>query len=337
MSVLLLVSCIKKAGVNPNPIINREAKQHFCHTFSELIMEERKLLGLCYKYPLIAVNVKGDWFWLQEQTLMEHMEKQALIKEERLKSYKQQLDNEIEIEDEEGYIELDPTKPIVYLTFDDGPGKYTDQVLNILKAENIKATFFILGIQAKKNPIFTKRIVEDGHTIGNHTYDHDYEKIYESFSVFAEQVVETNRIIYDLTGAKVNLFRAPGGSINNFDEGYFNAMREAGFKVFDWNIDSKDSHSRDKTKEKIIDEIKNSILHNPAIVLLHDTTTHEQSMLALPEIIEHYKALGYQFAPLTDDTPEMTFRLGSNLKWEREAVTDLHIEQFKQQIKQLYD
>lgn len=218
---------------------------------------------------------------------------------------------------------------ILYLTLDDGPSENTKQVLDILKQEGISATFFVLGEQVLKQPELAKRLIEEGHAIGNHTFNHKYDRLYGSFAEFAEQVMKTDQAIYDTTGVRTTLFRAPGGTYTNFDQGYFDAMAEAGYLVHDWNVDSGDSKRQGVPAAEILTTIKGSKLTNNLNVLLHDGKGHAESVKALPEIIKYYKSKGYVFAPLTEQVAPIQFKPAEKLKWSRKQVT-------KQERKELY-
>ncbi len=209
---------------------------------------------------------------------------------------------------------------IVYLTFDDGPSKHTPEVLDLLKKEGIQATFFVTGQQVDNYPDIAKRIVEEGHAIGNHTYNHVYEQLYGGFGAFAEQVMQTDESIYQATGVRTPLFRAPGGTYTNFDRGYFEAMKEAGYIVHDWNVDSGDSKRRGVPASEIVANVKASKLADVLNVLLHDSGGHEASVKALPEIIRYYKQLGYAFRPLTEHVEPIQFQTASRIKWNRGPV-----------------
>ncbi|MCF2940538.1 polysaccharide deacetylase [Paenibacillus alkaliterrae] len=210
---------------------------------------------------------------------------------------------------------------VVYLTFDDGPSKNTERVLEILREEEIKATFFVLGDHVRQQPEIAKRIIEEGHSIGNHTLNHKYAKLYGSFAEFSEQVAKTDELIYKTTGVRTTLFRAPGGTYTNFDQGYFDAMKAAGYQVHDWNVDSGDSKRRGVPASEIIATIKGSRLVNKLVVLLHDSAGHEESVKALPAIIKYYKGKGYSFAPLTEEVEPIQFRVADKQKWTRAKVT----------------
>ncbi|MBH5318968.1 polysaccharide deacetylase [Paenibacillus sp. GSMTC-2017] len=211
---------------------------------------------------------------------------------------------------------------IIYLTFDDGPSKHTPEVLDILRQEDVRATFFLLGEHVLQNPSIAKRIVEEGHAVGNHSFNHKYDQLYGSFDKFADQIMQTDDAIYEATGIRTTLLRAPGGTHTNFDQGYFDALSEAGYRVHDWNVDSGDSKRRGVPAGEIIVNVKSSKLPNTLNVLLHDSVGHEQSVKALPEIISYYKGLGYRFEILNENVKPMQFQTAKRLKWERDPVTN---------------
>ncbi len=210
---------------------------------------------------------------------------------------------------------------LLYLTFDDGPSENTKQVLDILKREGIAATFFVLGEQVLKQPEIAKRIVAEGHAIGNHTFNHKYDRLYGSFAEFAGQVMKTDEAIYKTLGIRTTLFRAPGGTYSNFDQGYFDAMAEAGYQVHDWNVDSGDSKRVGVPAAEILSTIKKSKLAATLNVLLHDGKGHAESVKALPAILKYYKSKGYTFVPLTDQVKPIQFNVAKQLKWDRAKVS----------------
>lgn len=221
---------------------------------------------------------------------------------------------------------LGSDQKILYLTFDDGPSKNTEQVLDILKREGITATFFVLGEHVLKQPELVKRIVKEGHGIGNHTFDHKYDHLYGSFAEFADQVMKTDEAIYRTTGVRTTLVRAPGGTYSNFDQGYFDAMKAAGYQVHDWNVDSGDSKRQGVPASEIMTTIKGSKIASKLNVLLHDSAGHAESVKALPSIIKYYKDKGYTFAKLTDQVEPIQFRVASKLKWSRKQVTQQEVD-----------
>lgn len=217
----------------------------------------------------------------------------------------------------------------VYLTFDDGPSDLTLDVLDILKREGIKGTFFVLGKEAETRPEIINRIYEEGHVIGNHTYDHRYDELYGHFQDFWGQIKKTEEIIRLITGERPQLVRAPGGTAGHFDEAYFQYMKQGGYHVFDWNVDSGDSKYRGVPVKDIVKGATTKVNGNEAIVLLHDGKGHAESVKALPEIISYYKKQGYAFDVLSTEVQPVQFRAQQSARkasqpskqWIREHVT----------------
>jgi peptidoglycan/xylan/chitin deacetylase (PgdA/CDA1 family) len=221
---------------------------------------------------------------------------------------------------------ITPAKPTVYLTFDDGPSMQTPKVLDLLKDEGIKASFFVLGKMAEEHPEFLKRMVKEGHTLGNHTYDHIYKNLYGDIAEFWRQIQKTENILSDICGVTPELVRAPGGTYINFNAFYYYDMDEAGYTVMDWNMDSADSTRAGIPAQEILDHIKSSALKHEVILLLHDGAGHSETVKALPEIIAYFKKQGYVFAPLTNTVKPIQFPLVKS-KWKQTYSFDQFVLQ----------
>lgn len=212
-----------------------------------------------------------------------------------------------------------PERPTVYLTFDDGPSDNTPDVLDILREEQVPATFFVLGQNVKTHRQLVQQIVKEGHAIGNHTYDHVYDKLYGSFGEFWRQVQATEAEL-DKVGVRTHLIRAPGGTYTNFDAAYFYLLERAGYAIHDWNVDSGDSKRRGVPAKEIIEGATNLATTkktpNEIVVLMHDGSGHSETVKALPSIIRFYKDRGYTFATLSPDVNPIQSPLGK-LKWKR--------------------
>ncbi|MFC3772771.1 polysaccharide deacetylase family protein [Paenibacillus sp. GCM10012303] len=213
-----------------------------------------------------------------------------------------------------------PERPTVYLTFDDGPSAHTPEVLNILQQEQVSATFFVLGESAKARPELVKRIVQDGHAIGNHTYNHVYADLYGSFGTFWDQVRQTDAVLEERAGVSTRLLRAPGGTSMNFDAAYFYVLEQAGYHIFDWNVDSGDSRRKGVPASEIVANSTNVTLRHEMTVLLHDGSGHAETVKALPAIIRYYKEQGYSFASLSPEVKPVQFAV-SKPKWNRSGGT----------------
>ncbi|QQZ63177.1 polysaccharide deacetylase family protein [Paenibacillus sonchi] len=201
---------------------------------------------------------------------------------------------------------------IVYLTFDDGPSKITPKVLEILRRQGVKATFFVLGEQAEQRPELISAIWEQGHAIGNHTYNHNYRDLYSSFTEFWSQIKQTEEIVRNITGVRPQLVRAPGGTFGHFDKTYFRLLAQAGYSVMDWTADSGDSRRKGVPAADILRESVADLTASRVILLLHDGGGHEQSAKALPEIIKRYKAAGYTFGVLDGEVQPVQFRVSAS-------------------------
>lgn len=218
----------------------------------------------------------------------------------------------------------------VYLTFDDGPSRLTPSVLSILKENGIKATFFVIGRQAAASPELIRQIVDGGHALGNHTYDHDYDKLYHNFSDFWAQIKQTEEVLRQITGYRTPLVRAPGGTYGHFDRSFFSLMDQAGYKVFDWDVDSGDSARPGVPVSEIVEQATDSGGKSSLVLLMHDGPGHDNTVKALPKIIQYYKGQGYRFAALTPDITPVQFHVGGKLPKGRkppaQAWIDSHIK-----------
>lgn len=123
---------------------------------------------------------------------------------------------------------------VAYLTFDDGPDdENTPAVLDVLKEAGVKATFYVTGVQAKAHPEVLRRIYDEGHAIGNHSYDHRYEKLYPSVDGFFREMAQTDEILYGILGVRPLILRAPGGRIGHFTAAYAPALKAHGYVEHD--------------------------------------------------------------------------------------------------------
>lgn len=190
---------------------------------------------------------------------------------------------------------------VVYLTFDDGPSAYTQQVLDILDQYNAKATFFVVKVD-NENTKFYKKIVDAGHTIGIHTATHDYNKIYASLENYITDFHDAYSWVEKQTGVKCSLFRFPGGSKNSYNQNVgpslIQEMKARGFKYYDWNVSSGDGSSK-ATESSIISWVTKGVKNTShPVVLMHDSQGHEETIKALPTIMKTLADEGYEFQAL---------------------------------------
>lgn len=199
----------------------------------------------------------------------------------------------------------------VYLTFDDGPSRQTPKVLDILKENDVKATFFVVGRSDEDSRALMKRIVDEGHTIGLHSYSHNYKKVYQSVTAFLDDYNALNTLVYEATGVKPTIFRFPGGSINDFDRNVYPAitaeMKRRGYTYFDWNVSSGDTDPK-STPDSIYHNIVDHASKNSrSIVLMHDSAPKTAVVSALDGIIKELKRQGYTFSSLSNDVRPIVF------------------------------
>lgn len=196
----------------------------------------------------------------------------------------------------------------VFLTFDDGPStSVTPYILDLLKEENIKATFFVLGTKAETNPNLVKREFEEGHFIGNHGFSHRYDDIYSSTQSVLDEYNKTNEVIKKAIGNNNYnslVFRFPGGSsggkYHNLKQQAKELLKQNGVASLDWNALTNDSAGAN-TKEKIMENFYNTIQNKTSIVILmHDASDKILTYECLPEIIAYLRNNGYEFKSLYD-------------------------------------
>ena len=199
-----------------------------------------------------------------------------------------------------------PEGKIIYLTFDDGPGPYTKDLLEILDKYNVKATFFT--VNGKYNDLIKKEY-EAGHSIGIHSATHDYETIYASEEAFFQDLQEQQKIIQEQTGEKTTLIRFPGGSSNTISRHYCEGIMtqlvqdvtDLGYQYFDWNVTSGDAGETTDTEEIYENVIKGCSSQDVSIVLQHDIKAY--SVAAVEKIIIWGLKNGYTFLPLEVTSP----------------------------------
>ncbi len=195
----------------------------------------------------------------------------------------------------------------VYLTFDDGPSTYTDEILDILDEYDVKATFFVCGKPNAKYTELYKRIVNDGHTLGMHSYSHKYSELYASLDSFKEDTDKLRIFLYETTGVWAKFYRFPGGSSNTVSKvdmheltGY---LEDSEVTFFDWNVSAGDDRAG-ANKDTIYANIVNNVpKFKHCVVLMHDAADKKSTVDALPEIIEAIQAMeDTVIVPITDDT-----------------------------------
>ncbi|MBN3957973.1 polysaccharide deacetylase family protein [Nostoc sp. NMS8] len=189
---------------------------------------------------------------------------------------------------------LTPDEKVIALTFDDGPWpESTAQVLDILKQNQIKGTFFLIGQNVKNYPSLVKREIAEGHVIGNHTWHHWYQFLNPQAAAY--EIDHTADLIYQVTGIKTNLFRPPGGIMHNGVAAY---ARNSKYAIVLWSSDSVD-YSRPAVPKLINNVFRRA--KPGGIVLMHDGGgNRSKTVKALPEIIANFRKQGYSFVTIPE-------------------------------------
>ena len=208
---------------------------------------------------------------------------------------------------------VNPGNKVVYLTFDDGPSKYTSRLLDILDKYGVKATFFVTN----QFPAYQNMIGETyrrGHTIALHTYSHQYGTIYKNETAYYNDLEAIKNIVVQQTGATPTIVRFPGGTSNTVSKKYCSGIMTSlassisyhGFLYCDWNVSSGDAGGV-KTTDGVTNNVISGIQkHNVSIVLQHDITSY--SVEAVEKILFWGIQNGYTFLPMSDTTPMVQFK-----------------------------
>ncbi len=196
----------------------------------------------------------------------------------------------------------------VYLTFDDGPSIYTSEILDILAENDIKATFFVVGKEDEHSQEMIQRIVEEGHTLGMHSYSHKYSELYASLESFEDDFTRQRTYLEELTGETCRFYRFPGGSSNTVSKvsmrEFADYLDSQDMVFFDWNISSGDGGRRLLDVDTLVKNCTSDLEQkSTAVVLMHDSADKRTTVDALPEIIKKVLAMeDTAILPITEDT-----------------------------------
>jgi peptidoglycan/xylan/chitin deacetylase (PgdA/CDA1 family) len=207
----------------------------------------------------------------------------------------------------------------VYLTFDDGPSLYTNEILDILAKYNVKATFFVIGKTDDESKEIYKRIVNEGHTLGMHSYSHQYDKIYNSLEDFTKDFTKLRKLLYDTTGYKPTIYRFPGGSDNLVNKHGMNTfiryLNEKSIVYYDWNVVNGDATGVEYTKKQLIKNVLDGVeTKKTSIVLMHDSPTKKATLDSLPTLLEDLIDKGAEVLPLNNEVPPIQMIKADSVK-----------------------
>ena len=194
----------------------------------------------------------------------------------------------------------------VYLTFNSVPGDNTNEILDVLAQYNVKATFFVVGSEEEGVAEVYQRIVNEGHTIGMHSYSNQYSLIYSSTSAFKEDYQRLSDYLYELTGTRSTYYRFPGGSgneISNVNMAEFvHILNQEQVTYFDWNVsagDAANNYTVEDVQKNVLDGISK---YKTSVVLLHDDANKSTTVEALGSLIQTLQSQGAEILPIDENT-----------------------------------
>ena len=262
----------------------------------------------CILLSVRVFQLKKQVAVLTEQLPTEEMQEEASGVYETTKVEESVRDTETKAEEPAKINPVKSSGKKVYLTFDDGPSSNTDQILDILKDYDVKATFFVVGKTDERSVKAYQRIVEEGHTLAMHSYSHRYDEIYESKEAFARDLNSLQEHLYETTGVWPRIYRFPGGSSNTVSkvdmQELIEYLTDIGITYFDWNVASGDAVSRTLPAETIVNNCLSGIeKQKESVILMHDASNKGTTIEALPQIIEAIQEQGdAELLPITDET-----------------------------------
>ena len=262
----------------------------------------------CILLSVRVFQLKKQVAVLTEQLPTEEMQEEASGVYETTKVEESVRDTETKVEEPAKINPVKSSGKKVYLTFDDGPSSNTDQILDILKDYDVKATFFVVGKTDERSVKAYQRIVEEGHTLAMHSYSHKYDEIYESKEAFARDLNSLQEYLYETTGVWPRIYRFPGGSSNTVSkvdmQELIEYLTDIGITYFDWNVASGDAVSRTLPAETIVNNCLSGIeKQKESVILMHDASNKGTTIEALPQIIEAIQEQGdAELLPITDET-----------------------------------
>lgn len=290
----------------PLPVRQRSSKKTVLWILLSIVGVLLAVIGLA-AYGIAAhlgrlqdtINQKEAELTSLNDALQTHQSENAQLQEQlqeqnkQLQEQNETLRSQLELKEQQLNALRTNTAPMVALTFDDGPGPYTERLLDFLKEHQVKATFFVIGKQASRYPNVLKRMEAEGHTIGNHSYSHANLNNLTADGINAE-IEQCNQLIRQAVGHDAVVLRTPGGASNQTVR---SCAAEAGLPIIYWSVDTRDWSSRNKDKILEVAFGKQGI-RDGSIVLMHDI--YEPTVEAAEKMIERLIAENYRFVTVPE-------------------------------------
>lgn len=207
----------------------------------------------------------------------------------------------------------------VYLTFDDGPSENTEMILDILAEYHVKATFFVTGKEDEESQAIYRRIADEGHTLGMHSYSNKYSVIYQSKQAFQTDYQKLKDYLYEITGEEVKYYRFPGGSSNQISNVSMSSLieflNEQGIVYYDWNVSGGDAASTAYTADEIVENVTQDVVkYKTSVVLLHDSADKSTTVEAIKPLIEALQQMDVEILPIDEDTQVIQYVTADNAR-----------------------
>ena len=265
------------------------------------------IMCICLLFKVNSMQEQIDELYLMkaEKRLQEQLASERKLSEEKEKEV-EILASQLPETTEQEETEFFDGQKRVYLTFDDGPSANTEAILEVLKEYNVKATFFVVGKEDEASLEAYRKIVEEGHTIGMHTYSHQYSTIYQSVEAFSKDMERLQSLLKRVTGEDVKIFRFPGGSSNMVSnikmQEFIKYLNQKDIIYYDWNVSSGDATSKYLEPEELVENVLRDVrIYNTSIVLMHDAANKPNTVEALGDMIEELQAMEIEILPITEN------------------------------------
>lgn len=201
---------------------------------------------------------------------------------------------------------VDSPRKTVYLTFDDGPMAFSNEIIALLELHHFKATFFMIDGNIKKYPDAVKQMIQTGESVGLHGVTHNKTSFYASEDSVLGELNQTRTTLKDITGIDSFLMRTPYGSYPYMTNEYKKAVADHGYLMWDWNIDSRDwYYEDDRYVSNVIEQmVKKSTQDRPIVILLHEK---RETLVYLPKLLDYLSIQNYECKAIDSSIPPIHF------------------------------
>ncbi len=266
---------------------------------------------------VIKLNIQMDKVMKQE-TITDTSDSEKHDTQDTSASEEEQFTNVVTGIDTEDNFAVAGDTHYVYLTFNCVPGDNTKAILDVLAQHNVKATFFVVGSEDEATAEIYQRIVNEGHTIGMHSYSNRYSSIYSSKDAFKKDYQKLSDYIFELTGVKTKYYRFPGGSGNEISDinmaQFVHILNQEQITYFDWNVSAGDA-ANGYTTQDVLDNVLGGVSkYKTSVVLLHDGENKSTTVQALGTLIQSLKNQGAVVLPIDEDTKVIQYMKAESVK-----------------------